>query len=257
MNRNIYIAIIFFSALVILNIVYEYKIKDTPRAVYPNILIESVADNEEKAFVNENIAITTTTIKTTTTTSNDLKVLQPNEKIDKIKQFYYDIAGSELQVFSQNKEDGVIRKLAQLINKTYEGYYIEFGTEDGKQCNTRYLRESFKWTGLLMDGMNENLAINLHKEKIMHSNILDLFTKYNVTDNIDLLSEDTDYADYWIVEKILTKYHPKVLIHEINQQQTCVTVPKPETLTFWEQFSSYRMCNFYLVPWFFVGLDFN
>ncbi len=107
--------------------------------------------------------------------------------------------------------------------------------------HTRYLRENFNWTGLYMDGSNENVTINLHKETITHSNILDLFVKYNVGDNIDLLSEDTDYADYWI-EKILTKYHPKVVVHEINQQlpEFCVTVPKPDDLIFWDEPSTFR-----------------
>ena len=79
-----------------------------------------------------------------------------------------------------------------------------------------------------MDGNNENLAINLHKETILHTTILDLFAKYNVTDNIEIFSEDTDYADYWIVEKVMTKYRPKIVVHEVNQKlpQFCLTIPK-------------------------------
>ena len=57
-----------------------------------------------------------------------------------------------------------------------------------------------------MDGSNENPMINLHKESILHSNILSLFEKYRVPDDIDILSEDTDYADYHIVEEILKTY---------------------------------------------------
>jgi hypothetical protein len=165
-----------------------------------------------------------------------------NRIILKIKEFYDELSLSEMKIYSQNKEDGIIGKLLQLINKTHNGIFVEFGAEDGAECNTRNLRENFNWTGLYMDGSNENVTINLHKETITHSNILDLFAKYNVRDNIDLLSEDTDYADYWIIEKILTKYQPKVVVHEINQQlpEFCVTVPKPDNLIFWDEPSTFR-----------------
>jgi hypothetical protein len=63
------------------------------------------------------------------------------------------------------------------------------------------------------------------------------------------LSEDTDYADYWIVEKILTKYRPKVLIHEVNQQtpDKCVVVEKSDQIIYWD-LSIYHggsVCAFY------------
>ena len=84
---------------------------------------------------------------------------------------------------------------------------------------------------------------------ITHSNILDLFAKYNITDDtLDILSEDTDYADFWIVEKILTKYKPKIVVHEVNQQppEMCVTVPKTNELIFWDgsNFHGASVCAF-------------
>jgi hypothetical protein len=81
------------------------------------------------------------------------------------------LADHEKQVFSQNGEDGIIEYVFQHIaprSKTY----VEFGTENGKQINTRNLRENFGWTGLLMDGSHENAEINLHKEFIFWDNIV-------------------------------------------------------------------------------------
>ena len=66
------------------------------------------------------------------------------------------------------------------------GYYVEFGTQNATEINTRYLRENFSWTGLLMDGSNENLQINLHKEIILHENVIDLFKKYGVKNGLVL-----------------------------------------------------------------------
>ena len=101
----------------------------------------------------------------------------------------------------------------------------------------------------MFDGRYTNNEINLYNEKIHHLTVLDVFTKHKIPTEIDLLSEDTDYADYWIVEKILTKYKPKVLIHEVNQQtpDRCVVVPKSDDLIFWDDTNYHggSVCAFY------------
>lgn len=99
-----------------------------------------------------------------------------------------------------------------------------------------------------MDGSNYNPKINLNREMISHLTILDLFEKYKVPIELDIFSEDTDYGDYWIVEKVLTKYKPKIVIHEVNQQKPdmCVTVPKPPGIKFWDgsNFHGGSVCAF-------------
>ncbi len=98
-----------------------------------------------------------------------------------------------------------------------------------------------------MDGSNSNPKINLNRELISHETILDLFEKYKVPIDLDIFSEDTDYADYWIVEKVLTKYKPKIVIHEVNQQDLCVTVPKPDKVIYWDgsNFHGASACAFH------------
>lgn len=181
---------------------------------------------------------------------NEINLYDLQIKNLKIQRFYESI--KEMKKFSQNKEDGVILSLLGLLSIPKEGgTYVEFGTESGKECNTRYLRESLNWSGILMDGSNKNSKINLYKEKIHYSNIIELFEKYQVKIDLDIFSEDTDYADYWIVQKVLTKYQPKIIIHEVNQQspELCVTVAKPKVdeYIFWDG-SSYHggsVCAFY------------
>jgi hypothetical protein len=102
----------------------------------------------------------------------------------------------------------------------------------------------------MLDGTHSNKSINLNKELISVANILELFEKYNVPLQFDYLSEDTDYADYWIVEKILTKYKPKVIVYEVNQQpaESCVTVANPgNDVIFWPgtEYHSGSVCAFY------------
>ena len=58
-------------------------------------------------------------------------------------------------------------KLLQLI---YNGdnnakYYVEFGVQSGMECNTRILRDKYKWSGLQMDGGNQNPTITPTEKK--------------------------------------------------------------------------------------------
>lgn len=65
-----------------------------------------------------------------------------------------DLSVFEERIFSQNGEDGITIKLLELL---YNGdnenkYYVEFGVESGRECNTRILWDRYKWKGLQMDG---------------------------------------------------------------------------------------------------------
>lgn len=124
------------------------------------------------------------------------------------------IAFIERKEFSQNGEDGIINAIFAMIGTTNK-YFVEFGVENGIECNTRYLSKYKGWKGLLMDGSNENPDLNLHKEFITAENIETLFQKYNVPTELDLLSIDIDGNDYWIW-KAITHYKPRVVIMEYN-----------------------------------------
>jgi hypothetical protein len=59
----------------------------------------------------------------------------------------------EKKIFSQNGEDGVMDWIYEHIPGG-EGTkkYVEFGVQDGSECNSRYFRERKGWSGLMMDG---------------------------------------------------------------------------------------------------------
>jgi len=119
--------------------------------------------------------------------------------------------------FSESGEDGICEHIFDVIG-TRSKYYLEFGAWDGTYLsNTAFFRTKKNWTGLLLDGGYENAEINLHKHFLTAENITDLFAKYLVPEEFDLLSVDIDGNDYWLLEKILAKYHPRVLVLETNQ----------------------------------------
>jgi len=151
-------------------------------------------------------------------------------------------ASDESRLFSQNGEDGVIKAIFEQIGTT-DKLYVEFGCESGSQTNTRRLRESEGWTGLLMDGGFENASINLRKEMIYASNIVAHFEKYNVPRFFDLLSTDTDLKDFWISKAIMEAgYRPRVIISEVNaafDKDLALTVPLDIEQSRWEGGSFY------------------
>lgn len=126
-----------------------------------------------------------------------------------------DLSEYEKRYYCQNREDGVIEKIFETIGST-SNYYVEFGVESGKQCNTRYMREKYGWNGLLMDGGAEDLSINLRSAFITAENINDLFAKYDVPNEFDLLSIDLDYNDFYVWKAINDNYRPRVVVIEYN-----------------------------------------
>jgi len=129
-----------------------------------------------------------------------------DKKINNINRF-------EKRIYSQNGEDGIIRAIFYKI-KTTNKFCVEFGTEDGYECNTRYLIKKSGWKFLHMDG-GENLPNSIKREFITAENINDLFKKYEVPKEFDLLSIDIDFNDYF-VWKAIKDYNPRVVIIEYN-----------------------------------------
>jgi len=124
-------------------------------------------------------------------TDNLRHPFQKNTTLSSFLAWQRTLESRERKVFSQQGEDGVLEAIFEYIGTT-DKYYVEFDAESGVETNTRYLLEQKGWSGLLMDGGNENPSKNLHKEVILPSNIAELFEKYRVSQTFDLLSIDID-----------------------------------------------------------------
>jgi len=119
----------------------------------------------------------------------------------------------EQKVYSQNGEDGIIIMIFKKIG-TLNKFCVEFGVGDGRENNTRYLIERKGWTFLNMD-CSHTAPPSAKKEFITADNINDLFEKYMVPNEFDLLSIDIDSNDYW-VWKAIKNYSPRVVVIEYN-----------------------------------------
>jgi len=120
---------------------------------------------------------------------------------------------------SQYGQDGIIEKIFELIGTTNK-YFVEFGSSGtDKDGNTSYFRQ-FGFHGLLMDGSDAPYGIPVNKkydvkiEMVKASNVNDLFYKYNVPPEFDLLSIDIDGQDFYVWKELL--YNPRVVCIEVN-----------------------------------------
>ncbi|HHQ4556603.1 hypothetical protein [Aeromonas hydrophila] len=163
--------------------------------------------------------------------------------VDRIKniQLYQGISDVEFKVFSQWGQDGIIQYLINRIPMSNK-VFIEFGVENYRESNTRFLMMNDNWSGLVIDGSQENIDfiqseglywkydINAVKSFITRDNI-DRLIKSNLPGrDADLLSIDIDGNDYWVWEAI-HYINPSIVICEYNSvfgNGAKITVPYRE-----------------------------
>jgi hypothetical protein len=128
----------------------------------------------------------------------------------------------ETKVYSQYGEDGIIEEIFKRIGTTNKTF-VEFGIQNGTECNCRRLVEDFKWNGLFIDGNKRDYEkakehyrdfnIKIVNKFITAENINSIFRRNEITGEIDLLSIDIDGNDYWIW-KAIKEIKPRVVIIE-------------------------------------------
>ena len=151
-----------------------------------------------------------------------IKASLVQKKIKKIKDF----SEIEFSVFSQWGDDGIINWLVENL-PIKSRLFIEIGTEDYRESNTRFLLMKRNWTGYLVEG-NKTHAENIKKQTIHwkydlnvvnkflnKKNVNMIINKLNLPEEIGLLSLDIDGNDYWIWEKI-NKIKPIIFVCEYN-----------------------------------------
>ena len=173
---------------------------------------------------------------------DDLKMLAATPLVNQIRsgKVYGSIQEAEFKVFSQFGDDGIIQYIiANAELKPYERRFIEFGVENYTESNTRFLLMNDNWSGLVIDGSQQNIdyikndAIYWKHDLtavcsfIDRENINETFAANDFAGEIGLLSIDIDGNDYWIWESIDT-VQPVLVIVEYNSvfgSKRAVTVP--------------------------------
>jgi hypothetical protein len=130
------------------------------------------------------------------------------------------------KTYSQFGEDGM---LAEVFHRLGEGnrYAVELGVGEGSECCTRNLLVNHGWNGLLMEA-DPTLAaraaarfgglggVRVVCQTVTVENVLDLFAAHEVPTAPDLLVIDIDGNDYWVWQRLLPSYRPRVVVIEYN-----------------------------------------
>ncbi|MGB9601882.1 MAG: hypothetical protein ACPMAG_03740 [Limisphaerales bacterium] len=136
----------------------------------------------------------------------------------------------ERKYYSQNGEDGILLYIFSQIGALNKNF-IEFGIEDGSECNAANLAINFGWSGLFIEGSSSlaekarRFYYNRHgispdkvvvaNEFLTLENVNAVFKRYSMVGEIDLLSIDIDGNDYWIWQAIDVVL-PRVVVIEYN-----------------------------------------
>ena len=137
---------------------------------------------------------------------------------------------ADTRVFSQYGEDGIIDFIVEKLG-IIKPSFIEVGTEDYSESNTRFLFQRTNTKGLIIDG---DPALTDKSRKVLgdyywkgdltalsafvtRNNIVKLLSQEN--DNwmdFDIFSLDIDGNDYWIMKEIISLCRNKLIILEYN-----------------------------------------
>lgn len=160
----------------------------------------------------------------------DMKLLCAAPLVNRLRDdFVYDnIQEAEFKVFSQFGDDGIIQYLVNRVEiPAGRRRFIEFGVENYRESNTRFLLLNNNWSGLILDGSAENInSIKndqiywKHELTAVHSfidrdNINELIAANGFAGEVGILSIDIDGNDYWIWETI-DVVKPALVIVEYN-----------------------------------------
>jgi hypothetical protein len=133
------------------------------------------------------------------------------------------LLSSGYKVFSQNQEDGMIAEVFRRVGMTSKRF-IEFGIEDGLECNSTFLLMQ-GWTGTWIEGWKESAdkarnsfaayLVQVLNQYVTVANADELIAGFTGSEELDLLSIDTDTIDYWIWQAIKT-VKPRLVVIEYN-----------------------------------------
>lgn len=129
---------------------------------------------------------------------------------------WIDYIGGALKpvIYSQYGEEHYIRYILNQVGETNK-HFVDIGANDGTYLSNTKLLSEQGWNGLLIEGKEFPLT---KQHFVTKENILEILESYNTPIEFDLLSIDIDGNDYWVLQEILTKYKPRLIVSEYNAE---------------------------------------
>lgn len=167
-------------------------------------------------------------------------LLSAKSQVHRVRQLgaIENLSEAEFKVFSQWGEDGIIQYLIHRVPIIQEAF-VEFGVENYRESNTRFLLINDNWKGLVLDGASSNVDFIRNDDIywkhdlqarccfVTRENINEILIGCGFEGDIGLLSIDVDGNDYWIWDAIECT-SPRIVACEYNSvfgKERALTVP--------------------------------
>lgn len=146
------------------------------------------------------------------------------------------LADSGDYIYSHCDEQSTIDEYLKILDLE-SGYCVDIAASDGIHKSNTFPLYKNGWAGLAVEyntrkfaSLANNLSafsnVKLAKCMVTPQNVLSLLSANDIPERFDFLSLDIDGYDYFVLEKMLERYRPKLICAEINEK-----IPPPIKFT--------------------------
>lgn len=147
-------------------------------------------------------------------------------------------------LYAQCGDETLIEYLAELCGLDFgPAEFLDLGSGDGQSLsNTYWLRKEKGWSGTCIEGDSTKAKHQAtHNLFLTAENIIRSITLTHGGHPINFLSIDLDGNDYWILEKVLTRFKPDFISLEVNQNHAGSKVMPYDASHTWQNDDYYGM----------------
>ena len=134
------------------------------------------------------------------------------------------------RVYSNFDEERILREYVERLLPQDHGYTAaDLGAGDGVRHSNTHALFTTGWRGLAVDGdpdRSYRLARTYRhypnvftcRNQITPQNVVSLLEAYQIPTDFEVLSLDIDSYDYWVLDALLAKFRPRIVVTEINEK---------------------------------------
>jgi hypothetical protein len=161
-------------------------------------------------------------------------------KIKKVAQQYlrrldYRLHQAKLRVkagggHSHSNEEGILGKyIAELLPREHSRTAVDIGAGDGIRWSNTYALYRSGWRGVGFEADSRKVVklaeaykfypeVSLCQCRVTPANVVPLLQAYEMPADFSVLNLDIDSYDYWVLDALLAKFRPRLIVTEINEK---------------------------------------
>ena len=135
-----------------------------------------------------------------------------------------------IRSFSNFDEERILHEYVEtLLPKNHHYTAVDLGAGDGVRHSNTHALFTSGWRGLAVDG-DADRAYRLARayryypnvftcrHQITPANVVSLLEAYEIPSDFEILSLDIDSYDYLVLDALLAKFRPRIVVTEINEK---------------------------------------